>query len=113
MCCSNFPNESNWCLHLAHLQVNISRLKKENSKPPERLAMFTQSSSDVLPFLAAKKPYLKGKTVVISGGSRGIGRMVALRAAQDGANVVIVAKTTTPHPTVQCGHPIYHLTIIS
>jgi citronellol/citronellal dehydrogenase len=41
---------------------------------------------------------LKGKTLFISGGSRGIGQAIALRAAQDGANVTIAAKTAEPHP---------------
>jgi citronellol/citronellal dehydrogenase len=41
---------------------------------------------------------LNGKTLFISGGSRGIGLAIALRAARDGANVVIAAKTTEPHP---------------
>ena len=41
---------------------------------------------------------LEGKTLFISGGSRGIGHAIALRAARDGANVVIAAKTTEPHP---------------
>jgi citronellol/citronellal dehydrogenase len=41
---------------------------------------------------------LKGKTVFITGASRGIGLAIALRAAADGANIVIAAKTTTPHP---------------
>lgn len=41
---------------------------------------------------------LKNKTLFISGGSRGIGLAIALRAARDGANVVIAAKTTEPHP---------------
>ncbi|NHC04982.1 NAD(P)-dependent oxidoreductase [Acinetobacter sp. 187] len=41
---------------------------------------------------------LKGKTIFITGASRGIGRKIALRAAQDGANIVIAAKTTTAHP---------------
>ena len=41
---------------------------------------------------------LAGKTVFISGGSRGIGHAIAVRAAKDGANVVIAAKTTDPHP---------------
>ncbi len=41
---------------------------------------------------------LKGKTLFITGGSRGIGLAIALRAARDGANVVIAAKTTEPHP---------------
>lgn len=41
---------------------------------------------------------LRGKTIFITGGSRGIGEAIALRAARDGANVVIAAKTTEPHP---------------
>ena len=41
---------------------------------------------------------LKGKTLFISGGSRGIGLEIALRAAADGANIAIAAKTTEPHP---------------
>ncbi len=41
---------------------------------------------------------LKGKTLFISGASRGIGKAIALKAARDGANIVIAAKTDTPHP---------------
>src|SRR5450755_2294331 len=41
---------------------------------------------------------LKGKTLFITGASRGIGLAIALRAAADGANIAIVAKTTQPHP---------------
>ena len=44
---------------------------------------------------------LKGKTLFISGGSRGIGLAIALRAARDGANVVIAAKTDVPHPKLK------------
>ena len=40
---------------------------------------------------------LAGRTIVMSGGSRGIGLAIALRAAQDGANVVLLAKTGEPH----------------
>src|SRR5881628_3426490 len=41
---------------------------------------------------------LRGKTLFITGASRGIGLAIALRAAKDGANVVIAAKTTEPNP---------------
>lgn len=41
---------------------------------------------------------LKGKTLFITGASRGIGKEIALRAARDGANIVIAAKTAEPHP---------------
>lgn len=41
---------------------------------------------------------LAGKTLFVTGGSRGIGLAIALRAAQDGANVTIAAKTAEPHP---------------
>jgi citronellol/citronellal dehydrogenase len=43
-------------------------------------------------------PTLRGKTLFITGASRGIGLTIALRAARDGANVAIAAKTTEPHP---------------
>lgn len=41
---------------------------------------------------------LKGKTLFITGASRGIGKTIALKAAADGANIAIAAKTTEPHP---------------
>lgn len=44
---------------------------------------------------------LKGRTLFITGGSRGIGLAIALRAARDGANVAIAAKTVTPHPKLE------------
>ena len=40
---------------------------------------------------------LRGKTLFITGASRGIGLAIALRAARDGANIIIAAKTATPH----------------
>lgn len=43
-------------------------------------------------------PDLKGKTLFISGASRGIGLAIALRAARDSANIVVAAKTGTPNP---------------
>ena len=41
---------------------------------------------------------LRGRTLFITGASRGIGHAIAVRAAADGANIVIAAKTTEPHP---------------
>jgi citronellol/citronellal dehydrogenase len=41
---------------------------------------------------------LAGRTLIISGGSRGIGLAIALKAARDGANVALLAKTAEPHP---------------
>jgi citronellol/citronellal dehydrogenase len=44
---------------------------------------------------------LKGKTLFITGASRGIGKAIALRAAKDGANIIIAAKTESPHPKLE------------
>ena len=59
-----------------------------------RLAILSQQISN-----NAAKP-LKGKTVVITGASRGIGLAIGIRCAQDGANVAILAKTVKPQPTL-------------
>ncbi|HSG47581.1 MAG TPA: SDR family NAD(P)-dependent oxidoreductase, partial [Longimicrobiales bacterium] len=45
-------------------------------------------------------PDLKGRTLFITGASRGIGKAIGLAAARVGANVVIAAKSMTPHPTL-------------
>jgi citronellol/citronellal dehydrogenase len=44
---------------------------------------------------------LKGRTLFITGASRGIGLAIALRAARDGANIAIAAKTETPQPNLE------------
>jgi citronellol/citronellal dehydrogenase len=44
---------------------------------------------------------LEGKTMLVSGGSRGIGLAIAIRAARDGANVALIAKTAEPHPKLE------------
>ena len=46
-------------------------------------------------------PTLAGRTILMSGGSRGIGLAIALRAARDGANVVLLAKTDQPDPRLE------------
>ena len=43
-------------------------------------------------------PGLREKTVFITGASRGIGLAIALRAAREGANIIVAAKTAVPHP---------------
>lgn len=47
------------------------------------------------------KASLKDKVIFITGASRGIGREIALRCAQEGAAIAIAAKTGTPHPTLE------------
>ena len=44
---------------------------------------------------------LQGKTLLTTGAPRGIGLAIALRAARDGANIAIAAKTTEPHPKLE------------
>ena len=44
------------------------------------------------------RDFYRDKTILITGASRGIGREIALRAAKDGANVVIAAKSDAPNP---------------
>ncbi|MGK3955131.1 SDR family oxidoreductase [Arthrobacter sp. R4] len=53
------------------------------------------SGAAAVPYQAAGS--LQGRTLLISGGSRGIGLAIATRAAQDGANIVLMAKTGKPH----------------
>jgi citronellol/citronellal dehydrogenase len=48
--------------------------------------------------LVSKTKPFKGKTIVISGGSRGIGLAIAKACAIDGANIAILAKTIEEHP---------------
>jgi citronellol/citronellal dehydrogenase len=53
------------------------------------------------PITAPISAPLAGKTLFITGASRGIGLAIGLRAARDGANVAIAAKTTAPHPKLE------------
>ena len=86
------------CVQLVHLHLNIFEEALAELLP---WAMFVETG-DAKP-APALEPFLKGKTVIITGGSRGIGRQIALRVAMDGANVVVVAKTTDPNPKVLHG----------
>jgi citronellol/citronellal dehydrogenase len=71
-------------------QVDSTR----SSRPVARTVNVGHGSNLVGPMT----PSLSGKTLVISGGSRGIGLAIALRAARDGANITLLAKTAEPHP---------------
>src|SRR6202167_2650412 len=51
-----------------------------------------------MPMQRAADESLRGRTLFVTGASRGIGLAIALRAARDGANIVLVAKTTVPNP---------------
>ena len=44
--------------------------------------------------------FFKDKTIIMSGGSRGVGLEIAKALGKDGANIAILAKTTEPHPTL-------------
>lgn len=48
-----------------------------------------------------RRPSLQGKVLFITGASRGIGEAIAMRAARDGARVVVVGKTSEPHPKLR------------
>ena len=50
------------------------------------------------PSAGAERPNLRGRTLFITGASRGIGLAIALRAARDGANIAVAAKSTQEHP---------------
>ena len=51
--------------------------------------------------MSSTKRSLEGKTLFISGASRGIGFAISLRAARDGANVALIAKTAEPNPKLE------------
>ena len=57
------------------------------------------STPNSIPETASRS--LAGRTILMSGGSRGIGLAIAMRAAADGANIAMLAKTAEPHPKLE------------
>ena len=66
-----------------------------------RLPMWTLKAFVPYDFTKSDLGSLKGQTIFITGASRGIGLEIAKRCAKDGANIVIAAKTVTPHPKLE------------
>ena len=75
---------------------NIVRLECPHDFKQRR---FPRTAPPQAPYLATGS--LKGRTILMSGGSRGIGLAIALRAARDGANIVLMAKTGEPHAKLE------------
>lgn len=63
-----------------------------------KLLFFSFNKEKKIKFVNIFFRALAGKTLFITGASRGIGKAIALKAAKDGANIVIAAKTAEPHP---------------
>ena len=81
----------------------MARIDQE-AEDLQRAPAFARSEGSVRSVLCAqavRTMSLNGKTLFITGASRGIGLAIALRAARDGANIAIAAKTETPHPKLE------------
>ncbi|WP_255526693.1 NAD(P)-dependent oxidoreductase [Photobacterium sp. BZF1] len=85
----NFFDKARRAINQLEVMVNTISMPKVKAGEKNNSEPLTQQSSS-----------LNGKTVFISGGSRGIGFAIAKRCAQEGATVIIAAKTTEPHPTL-------------
>ena len=79
--------------------MNLNVLKQLNSHFAPQETAWVMKNIQTFDFEPAGS--LKGKTLFISGASRGIGLAIALRAAKDGANIAIAAKTVTPQPQLE------------
>ena len=82
---------------MKHRLKNISN----HLKPKNGVSALTLKSFMPFDFTKTEQGNLKGQTVFVTGASRGIGFEIAKRCARDGANIVIAAKTVTPHPKLE------------
>src|SRR5262249_36231435 len=82
----------------------VAGAHRSGSQNLQRTSKFARGEGGLRSILctqAVMSMSLKGKTLFITGASRGIGLAIALRAARDGANIAIAAKTETPHPKLE------------
>ena len=93
MSCQRFQDEK---IHFINdgLYLNYVVGESSTSRFNEKM-WFSNNSKNIFWFHFRK---LAGKVIYISGASRGIGKAIALKAAKDGARVVVAAKTAEPHP---------------
>lgn len=77
-------------------RVNLASSRHEGGSHLDAVRLHERSGSGEAPMST-----LAGKTILMSGGSRGIGLAIARRAARDGANVALLAKTSDPHPALE------------
>ncbi len=76
----------------------LSLLKAQLVVSPVRRKIWVPKHIDGYQFERLQPLTLKDRVIVVTGASRGIGLSMALRAARDGAKIVIIAKTSEPHP---------------
>lgn len=81
------------------MNQRLSNLNNQFSS--DRLPLWTLRTFVPFDFSKTELGSLKGQTIFITGASRGIGLAIAKRAAKDGANIAIAAKTVEPHPKLE------------
>ncbi len=79
----------------------LKKLSERALKAYVKAKVFDFNDIKKIENLGEKVGSLKGKSIFITGGSRGIGLAIALRAARDGACITIAAKTVDPHPKLE------------
>ena len=79
-----------------HLLIVIPLINSSLCSTQGGIYVLIVSNKFIYVFFLNRK--LSGRTIFVTGASRGIGKAIALKAARDGANVVIAAKTAEPHP---------------